>query len=176
MVDTTRYMRVELPADYEKTERVTVYGTNNTEIEVSSDLLVTADEIPREGEGHTAEEYREVLKAIYDMDSVEREKAFGVDESVHEYLKDFSTTELIKKYRAYKNAPNTGEYWKNDEDGGMVVVRYVERGMVRYYRCNNGTSNCLSIGYFIENFTKTEYRSKYLEAFLEEMKEVGDTN
>ena len=51
MADTTRYMRVELPTDYEKTERVVIYGTNNTEIEVSSDLLVTADEIPREVKG-----------------------------------------------------------------------------------------------------------------------------
>ena len=173
MADTTRYMRVELPTDYEKTERVTVYGTNNTEIEVSSDLLVTADEIPREGEGYTAEEYREVLKAIYDMDSVEREKAFGVDESVHEYLEDFSTTELIKKYRAYKNAPETGEYWRRKEDGQMIIVRYIKSDVVYYYYCSDGVSSYMSTSNFVTYFTKTEHKSQYLEAFLSEMKEVS---
>ena len=75
MADTTRYMRVELPTDYEKTERVVVYGTSDTEIEVSSDLLVTADEIPREGEGYTAEEYRKALISVRDMNGDERKKS-----------------------------------------------------------------------------------------------------
>lgn len=174
MADTTRYMRVELPTDYEKTERVTVYGMNNTEIEVSSDLLVTADEIPREGEWYTAEEYRKVLSKIYDMGSTEREKAFGVDESICEYLKNFSATELMEKYRIYKNAPKVGEYWKRKKNGETVVVRRVEENMAYvYYR--DGSTNILTFKYFADNFAKTERKSRYLEAFLEEMKEVSGT-
>lgn len=175
MVDTTRYMRVELPADYEKTERVVIYGTNNTEIEVSSDLLVTADEIPREGEGYTVEEYRKALSEIYNMGSTEREKAFGVDESIYEYLKNFSATELMEKYRIYKNAPKIGEYWKRKDNNGMVVVRHVEKDVVSIYYLDGGT-NSHSLKYFTNTFARTERKSKYLEAFLEEMKEVGDTN
>ena len=173
MADTTRYMRVELPTDYEKTERVTVYGMNNTEIEVSSDLLVTADEIPREGEGYTAEEYREVLKAIGDMGGEERKKVFGVSVLVATYVKEFSASELIEKYRAYVNTPKTGEYWKRKETGEMVVVRRVEKDKVFTYYCDGGVSYQNSLSYFTDTFTRTERKSRYLEDFLEEMKEVS---
>ena len=172
MADTTRYMRVELPTDYEKTERVTVYGMNNTEIEVSSDLLVTADEIPREGEGYTVEEYRKALSEIYNMGSTEREKAFGVDESIYEYLKNFSATELMEKYRIYKNAPKVGEYWKNN-DGQVIIVRYIKNNIVYYYYCSNGVSSYMLTCNFVKIFTKTGHESQYLEAFLSEMEEVS---
>lgn len=173
MEDTTRYMRVELPADYEKTERVVIYGTNNTEIEVSSDLLVTADEISREGEGYTAEEYREVLKAIYDMDPVERKNIFGVSTLISGYIKDFSVSALIKKYRAYKNIPKVGEYWKKKENGKMVVVRYVKNNIVYVYLCDGGNTDYCPLQHFADNYTRTEYKSKYLGVFFEEMKEVS---
>lgn len=121
---------------------------------------------------YTTEEYREVLKAIYDMDSVERETAFGSDGTVYEYLKNFSATELIEKYRAYYNTPKTGEYWKNNRDGRIIVVLRVEENMVYvYYR--DGSTNGITLKYFVGNFTKTEHKSKYLESFLSEMKEVS---
>ena len=174
MADATRYMRVELPTDYEKTERVTVCGMNNTEIEVSSDLLVTADEIPREGEGYTAEEYREVLKAIYDMDSVERKNIFGVSTLIGGYIKDFSVSALIKKYRAYKNIPKVGEYWKKKENGKMVVVRYVKNNVVYVYLCGCGHTDYCSLEHFAGNYTRTEHKSQYLESFINEMEEVSE--
>lgn len=172
MADTTRYMRVELPTDYEKTERVVIYGTNNTEIEVSSDLLVTADEISGEGEGYTAEEYRKTLSAINGMNSTERETAFGSCETVLTYVKGFSASEIIEKYRAYVNTPKVGEYWKRKRDGVMVVVLHVEENMVYvYYR--DGSTNSITLKYFVDYFTKTEHKSQYLEDFLSEMKEVS---
>ena len=172
MADTTRYMRVEFPTDYEKTERVVVYGANNTEIVVNSDLLVTADEIPREGEGYTVEEYRETLKAIYDLNSEEREKVFGSFPFISDFVKSFSASELIEKYRAYVNTPKVGEYWKRKGDGEMVVVRRVEEYMALVYYCD-GSANMLTFTYLLDNFIRTEHKSKYLESFLSEMKEVS---
>lgn len=123
---------------------------------------------------YTAEEYREVLSAIQDMDSVEREKAFGLYETVCTYVKGFSASELIEKYRAYNDLPKVGEYWKRKDNNGMVVVRHVEKDVVSIYYLDGGT-NSHSLKYFINTFTRTEHKSKYLEVFLEEMKEVGDT-
>lgn len=174
MADTTRYMRVELPTDYEKTERVTVYGTNNTEIEVSSDLLVTADEIPREGEGYTAEEYREVLNKIRDMSPCIRESVFGKDRTTLDYIFYDSAQEIIEKYRAYADTPKAGEYWKNRE-GSAVVVRYIKNNIVFYYYCNDVVSSYMRCDTFVASFTKTEYQSQYIESLIEEMKEVSGT-
>lgn len=120
---------------------------------------------------YTSEEYREVLKAIYDMGSEEREKVFGVSTLVGGYVKDFSVSALIEKYRAY-NTPKTGEYWKDNEKDEMVVVRGVEKDLVRIYYCNGGYDSCYSLKYFVSHFTKTEYKSKYLELLFKEMEEV----
>lgn len=128
---------------------------------------------------YTPEEYREALTSIYNMDPSERQKAFGVDESIYEYLKDFSATKLIEKYIAYKNAPKTGEYWK-DNDGQAVIVRYIKNGIVFYYFCSDGVSSYMSTCNFVRNFTRTEYKSQYIELLIKEMKEVinkeGDAN
>lgn len=126
-------------------------------------------------ENYTAEEYREVLKAISDMnDAEERKKVFGVYMIfLSSYIRDFSASELIEKYRAYVNTPKVGEYWKRKRNGEMVAVRRVEENMAYvYYR--DGSTNILTFTYLLDNFTRTEYKSKYLEAFIEEMKEINE--
>lgn len=123
---------------------------------------------------YTAEEYREVLNAIWDMDMEEREKVFGIGKFISGYIKGFSVSELIKKYRAYVNTPKTGEYWKNNE-GSMVIVRYIKSDTVFYYYCSDGVSSYMSTGNFAKNFTKTEHTSQYLGLLIEEMKEVFGT-
>ena len=120
---------------------------------------------------YTAEEYREVLKAIYDMDSVERKNIFGVSTLIGGYVKDFSVSEIVEKYRAYINTPKTGEYWKAN-DGQVVVVRYIKNDLVYYYYCDCGTSNYTLARNFVKNFTKTERKSQYLELLFKEMEEV----
>lgn len=126
-------------------------------------------------ENYTAEEYREVLKAISDMnDAEERKKVFGVYMIfLSSYIRDFSASELIEKYRAYVNTPKVGEYWKRKRNDEMVAVRRVEENMAYvYYR--DGSTNILTFTYLLDNFTRTEYKSKYLEAFIEEMKEINE--
>lgn len=123
---------------------------------------------------YTAEEYREVLREIYDMTYIERKTAFGESRTTLDYIFNNSAQEIIEKYRTYINTPKTGEYWKSEENGNMVVVRYSEGNVVRYYRCDNGASDCMSVDYFTENFTKTGHKSQYLEAFLSEMKKVSE--
>lgn len=55
----------------------------------------------------------------------------------------------------------------------MVAVRRVEENMAYvYYR--DGSTNILTFTYLLDNFTRTEYKSKYLEAFIEEMKEINE--
>lgn len=122
---------------------------------------------------YTAEEYREVLNKIYGMDSEKREKAFGKDEFVADYVEHYSAQKIIEKYRAYVNTPKVGEYWKRKVNDEMVVVRRTEKGMVYVYHCDSST-NVFTLKDFAINFTRTAYKSKYLEVFLEEMKEVGD--
>ena len=90
---------------------------------------------------YTAEEYRDVLKAIYDMSTEEREKVFGVSKFIPGYIEEFSVSELIEKYHAYNNLPKVGEYWKRKENNGMVIVRSVEKDTVFIYYCNNGCDN-----------------------------------
>lgn len=63
---------------------------------------------------YTAEEYKEALKAIIDMSGEERKKAFGVSTLVAAYIKDFSVSEIVEKYRAYINMPKVGDYWERD--------------------------------------------------------------
>ena len=174
MSDTTRYMKFKLPKDCKNIERVVIYGTNNTEIEVNSDMLVTANEIPREGEGYTVEEYRKVLISVHDMNGDERKKAFGEEKWLYEYISDFPASKIVEEYRAYKNGPKIGEYWKRKIGGDMVVVQCVEKGNVYVYRCDNGYKNTFSYKYFMDNYTRTEHKSKYFEAFLSEMKEVSE--
>ena len=123
----------------------------------------------------TAEEYRKVLMSIYDMNAEERKKAFGVSTLVGGYVKDFSVSELIEKYRVYINTPKTGEYWKRKGDGEMVVVRYVKDCMVIVYYCDGGFGCEHSLTYFIDYFVRTEHKSRYLADFLNEMKEVSGT-
>lgn len=125
------------------------------------------------GENYTAEEYRKVLMLIYDMDTEEREKVFGVSKFIPGYIEEFSVSELIEKYHAYKNAPKAGEYWKRKDDGEMVVVRYIKDSMVIVYYCNGGFGCSHSLTYFTDYFTKTKYKSKYIEDFLKEMKEMS---
>lgn len=124
---------------------------------------------------YTAEEYRYVLNKIYNMNSEEREKAFGEDEFVADYVEHRSAQELIEKYRAYVNTPKTGEYWKRKGDGEMVVVRYVKDCMVIVYYCDGGFGCEHSLTYFIDYFVRTEHKSRYLADFLNEMKEVSGT-
>ena len=123
---------------------------------------------------YTPEKYREVLISIYGMDSTEQEKAFGVDESIYGYLKDFPPNELIEKYMAYKKAPKIGEYWGRKEDGQMVVVRYIKSGVVFYYYCSDGVSDYASTCNFVKTFTRTKCKSKYLKDFIEEMKDMNE--
>ena len=122
---------------------------------------------------YTAEEYRNVLKGILDMDMFEREEAFGTKKPALKYAIDYPASEIIEKYNVYINMPRTGEYWKHNVDGEMVVVRYVDKNTVRVYYCDGGYNNSFSYKYFVGSFAKTEYKSKYLEDFLNEMKEVG---
>lgn len=123
---------------------------------------------------YTAEEYRYVLNKIYNMNSEEREKAFGKDEFVADYVEHCSAQEIIEKYQAYVNTPKAGEYWKAT-DGRMMIVRYIKDNLVYYYYCSDGLSSFMSIRAFVKNFTRTEYKSKYLEVLIEEMKEVSGT-
>lgn len=101
-----------------------------------------------------------------------REKVFGVSKFLHGYIKDFSVSELIEKYRAYVNTPKTGEYWKSN-DGQMIIVRYIKDDFVYYYYCSDGLSNFLPVRAFVKNFTKSERKSQYFELLIEEMKEVS---
>lgn len=64
------------------------------------------------GENYTAEEYREVLQAIYDMNAEKREKVFGVAHIIDDYIDDFSALELIEMYRAYVNIPRLANIGK----------------------------------------------------------------
>lgn len=121
---------------------------------------------------YTAEEYREVLNAIYDMNSVERKNIFGVSMLVGGYAKEFSVSELIEKYRAYVT-PKVGEYWKSNSERNMVIVRYIKDGFVYYYYCSDGLSSYMQFDVFVKNFTKTECKSRYLHLLLEEMEEVS---
>lgn len=124
------------------------------------------------GENYTAEEYREVLKEIYNMCSAERKKTFGVDTVVQDYTENFSASELIEKYRAY-NVPKVGEYWKREMNGEMVVVWYVEKNAVYVYFCDDCCFDYFSRESFVDSFTRTEHKSKYLESLIEEMKGVS---
>lgn len=124
------------------------------------------------GETYTAEEYREVLKEIFYMELEVREKVFGVSKFLPGYIKDFSVSELIEKYRAYVNTPKAGEYWKAT-DGRMMIVRYIKDNLVYYYYCSDGLSSFMSIRAFVKNFTRTEHKSQYFESLIKEMKEVG---
>ena len=81
--------------------------------------------------------------------------------------------ELIEKYRTYVNTPKVGEYWKNNEDGGMVVVWHVEEDTVFIYHCDGGHTDYLSFIFFVNNFTKTERKSQYLESFIKEVGKVS---
>ena len=120
------------------------------------------------GEKYTAEKYRETLIAIHGMNGGKRKEAFGENRCI------FSVSEIIEKYNVYINATKTGEYWERKKDGEMVVVRYVEKNIVYVYLCDGGHTQCFSLKYFIDNHTKTEHQSLYLEAFLEEMKEMSE--
>lgn len=125
---------------------------------------------------YTAEEYREVLNKIRDMPSYVREAVFGKNRNTLDYIFYDSAQEIIEKYRVYKDSPSpkTGEYWKRKDNNGMVVVRHVEKDAVSIYYLDGGT-NRHSLKYFTNTFARTEHKSKYLEAFLEEMKEVSGT-
>jgi len=122
-------------------------------------------------ENYTAEEYREVLMAIYNMDAEERKNVFGVSALVGDYVKDFPVSELIEKYRVYKNTPRVGEYWKRN--GEVAVVWCVDVEGDTIWICYRDGYDVYSIKYFVNRFTKTEYRSKYLDDFLSEMEEVS---
>lgn len=122
---------------------------------------------------YTAEEYRDVIMAIHYMDGVQRKEVFGENSGISDYVKGFSVSELIEKYRAYVNTPKAGEYWKNN-DGQMIIVRYIKSNIVFYYYCSDGVSSYMRCDTFVECFTKTEYQSQYLESFIEEMKEVSE--
>lgn len=124
-------------------------------------------------ETYTAEEYRDVLNGILDMDVIEREKAFGVSKPALRYVTDCPALEIIEKYRAYKTAPKVGEYWKRKENGEMVVVRYAEKDIVFIYHCEGGYSDHHLLNFFVNNFTKTEHKSQYLESLIKEMEEVS---
>lgn len=123
---------------------------------------------------YTAEEYREVLKAIYDMDVEERKNNFGVSALVGDYVKNFSVSELIEKYRTYINTPKVGEYWKRKKNGEMVVVRYIKNNVVYVYLCCGGHTDYCSLEHFADNHTRTEHKSQYLESFIKEMEEVSE--
>lgn len=125
------------------------------------------------GENYTAEEYREVLNKIRDMSPCVRESVFGKDRTTLDYIFYDSAQEIIEKYRAYKDTPKTGEYWKNSAD--MIIVRYIKNNIVFYYYCANGISSYMKCDTFVKNFTKTEHKSQYLESLIEEMKEVSST-
>lgn len=125
------------------------------------------------GENYTADEYREVLMAVQDMNGDKRKEAFDKNKCFSDYIKDFPASELIEKYRAYKNIPQIGEYWKDKKNGEMIVIRRIEENVVYIYYCDGGYNNSFSYKYFVGNFVKTEHKSQYLEAFLEEMKEVS---
>lgn len=122
---------------------------------------------------YTAEEYRQVLAAVHDMNGGERKEAFGENKLVSDYVKDVSASELIKKYRAYVNAPKTGEYWKVNDGRNMVIVRYIQNNIVYYYYCSDGLSSFMSYDIFCKTFTKTERKSQYLESLIKEMEEVN---
>ena len=121
---------------------------------------------------YTAEEYRQVLAAVHDMNGGERKEAFGENKLISDYVKDVSASELIKKYRAYVNTPKTGEYWKST-DRRMILVRYIENNIVYYYYCCDGLSSFMSYDIFCKTFTKTERKSQYLESLIKEMEEVN---
>ena len=120
------------------------------------------------GETYTAEEYREVLKAILDMEFAERETAFGAGVTVFDYIKDFSASELIEKYRTYVNTPKVGEYWKRNGEVAVVWCVGVEGDTI--WICYRDGYDVYSIKYFVNRFTKTEYKSKYLDDFLAKWK------
>ena len=121
---------------------------------------------------YTAEEYREVLNKIRDMSPCIRESVFGKDRTTLDYIFYDSAQEIIEKYRAYVNTPKAGEYWKNN-DGTMIIVRYIKNNIVFYYYCRDGVSSYMRCDTFVGTFKRTEHKSKYLESFMEEMKEVS---
>ena len=123
---------------------------------------------------YTAVEYRHVLAAVHDMNGGEREEAFGENKCISDYIKDVSASELIEKYRAYANAPKTGEYWKANEGRNMIIVRYIQNNIVYYSYCSDGLSSFMSYDIFCKTFTKTERKSQYLELLIKEMKEVSE--
>lgn len=124
---------------------------------------------------YTAVEYRQVLTAVHDMNSYERKEAFGENRCLSDYIKDVSASELIEKYRAYANAPKTGEYWKANEGRNMIIVRYIQNNIVYYYYCSDGLSSYMQFDVFVKNFTRTERKSRYLHLLFEEMEEVNGT-
>ena len=146
--------------------------TNESDADDYSDLNRGMDNMSEKG--YSAEEYRSTLKAVLNMNHEECKKAFGEYGKISEYIKDLSASELIEKYKAYKNTPQVGEYWMEKADKEMVVVRCIENGNVFYYRCLTGFCNCLAVEKFIDIFVKTEFKSKHLKLFLDEMKIAGD--
>lgn len=125
------------------------------------------------GENYTVEEYREALIAIYNMDAEERKNVFGISMLVGDYVKDFSASELIEKYRAYSNTPKTGEYWKANDGRNIIIVRYIQNDLVYYYYCSDGLSSFIRYDTFCKTFTKTERKSQYLELLIKEMEEAS---
>lgn len=124
---------------------------------------------------YTDEEYRNVLNVIYGMSCEVRKEAFGVNKCFSDYIKDFPASELIEKYREYINTPKPGEYWRKKEDGQMVVVWFVdvEEDTIFICYCDGGYGIYSLKYYFVDNFTKSEYKSQYLELFIKEMEKMN---
>lgn len=172
-MNETRYIKIEFPTNYKKGGKVTLQGIDSKDIDIDVNGILTADEVLKECNKYTAEEYRLVLKAVSEMTSNEQEKVFGEILNTMGYIRQIPASELIEKYYAYKNSPQIGEYWKTNPGDRMCIVYKVRNKTVFFYYCDGDGDSC-SIAYFVKNFKKTKRKSKYFDLLLKEMKEVNE--
>ena len=124
---------------------------------------------------YTAEEYQKVCEAFRNMDTRTALDIYGDDSWKHFFSLPIDVA--VKKYLDYIYAPDpkVGECWKRRMDNGrMCVISEVKDDFVYFYSCDNGRRNAYAKREFIKYFTITKYKSKYVDYFIKELKEINE--
>lgn len=122
---------------------------------VSADGIVTADKIAE----NALNEYRRAILDVTDMNLRERKEAFGIEDghcpSVQGLMELCSPAEFIKKVKAYKDRPKTGDVYAG-ENGNKRYVLWVDakESKVHYVFVGKKNGNAWSSELSISAFMK----------------------
>ena len=108
---------------------------------------------------YTAEDLREALCFVFnELDGKTTESVFGCNKSLYGILTSFSGDEIIEKINNYRSAPQEGEIYRCEKDGGFnCVVSGVIGCTVRVFKIDDmGIMNkdFWNVDYFNKNFRK----------------------